>query len=46
MKELQLLVRSLYQTPTQAELAEWAKVVDREGKGKFEFSDFLALMAK
>jgi len=41
-----LLVRSLNQTPTEAELAEWVKVVDRDGKGKFEFSDFLALMAK
>jgi Ca2+-binding EF-hand superfamily protein len=40
------LVRSLNQTPTEAELAEWSKVVDRDNKGKFEFADFLALMAK
>jgi hypothetical protein len=28
MQELPLLVRSLYQTPTEAELLEWAKIVD------------------
>lgn len=35
MQELPLLVRSLNQTPTEAELAEWAKIVDRDNKGKF-----------
>jgi len=40
------MVRSLNQTPTETELAEWSKIVDRDGRGRFEFSDFLALMAK
>jgi Ca2+-binding EF-hand superfamily protein len=46
LQELPLLIRSLYQTPTEEELEKWSKQIDPQGKGVFEFSAFLALMAK
>ena len=39
------LVRSLYQTPTEEELVKWMKQIDPKSMEKFEFAEFLALMA-
>ena len=38
-------MRSLYQPPTEEELSKWMKQIDPKSQGKFEFAEFLALMA-
>ncbi|XP_067141220.1 calmodulin-like [Centruroides vittatus] len=45
-EELGTVMRSLGQTPTQAELREMIKEVDTDGSGSIEFAEFLTLMAK
>ncbi|XP_023235063.1 calmodulin, flagellar-like [Centruroides sculpturatus] len=45
-EELGTVMRSLGQTPTQAELHDMIKEVDTDGSGSIEFAEFLTLMAK
>ncbi|XP_023236518.1 calmodulin-like isoform X3 [Centruroides sculpturatus] len=45
-EELGTVMRSLGQTPTQAELHDMIKEVDTDGSGSIEFAEFLNLMAK
>jgi len=45
-KELGTVMRSLGACPTEAEIQEMIKEVDRDNTGKVEFTDFLGLMAR
>lgn len=43
-QELGTVLRSLGQTPTEAELKEYVNVVDVDGNGKIDFTEFLTMM--
>lgn len=45
-KELGVVMRSLGQNPTEAELQEMIKEVDANGNGNIDFQEFLSLMEK
>merc|ERR1712176_1143147 len=45
-KDLGTVMRSLGTSPTEAEIADMIKEVDRDNSGKVDFSDFLQLMAR
>lgn len=45
-KELGTILRSLDQTPTEAELQDMVNEVDGDGDGKIDFSEFLTAMAR
>jgi calmodulin len=45
-RELPMLVRSLYQNPSEVELKEWGQEVDPEQTGRLDFPEFLSLMAR
>ena len=44
-KELGIVMRSLGQTPTEAELEDMINEVDSDGNGFVDFSEFLTMMA-
>jgi len=44
-KELGTVFRTLGQNPTEGELAEMVRMVDRDGNGTIEFPEFLMLVA-
>merc|ERR1712122_474547 len=45
-KELGTVMRSLGQTPTEAELHDMINEVDNDGSGTIDFAEFLSLMSK
>ena len=45
-KELDTVMRSLGQNPTEAELEDMIKEVDAEGNGTLDYPEFLSLMAR
>merc|ERR1712233_104878 len=45
-KELGTVMRSLGQTPTEAELQDMINEVDADGSGTIDFAEFLSLMSK
>uniref|UniRef100_A0A8C5QA39 Calmodulin-like protein 3 n=1 Tax=Leptobrachium leishanense TaxID=445787 RepID=A0A8C5QA39_9ANUR len=45
-KELGTVMRSLGQNPTEAELQDMIKEIDRDGSGTIDFPEFLTMMAK
>merc|ERR1719240_2261958 len=45
-KELGTVIRSLGQTPTEAELQDMINEVDADGNGTIDFPEFLSLMAR
>merc|ERR1711862_89291 len=45
-KELGTVMRSLGQTPTEAELLDMINEVDSDGSGTIDFAEFLNLMAR
>ena len=45
MKELEFVMRSLGQNPTQAELTEMINEVDDDGNGVMDFSEFIKLLS-
>eukprot|EP01022_Parablepharisma_sp_SALTPOND_P028437 TRINITY_DN70963_c0_g1_i1.p5 TRINITY_DN70963_c0_g1~~TRINITY_DN70963_c0_g1_i1.p5 ORF type:complete len:178 (-),score=25.90 TRINITY_DN70963_c0_g1_i1:1809-2342(-) len=45
IKELEIVMRSLGQNPTEAELQDMINEVDEDGNGVIDFSEFLSLMA-
>eukprot|EP00438_Fugacium_kawagutii_P033645 Skav204042 [mRNA] locus=scaffold3:143216:143473:- [translate_table: standard] len=45
-KELGPAMQALDENPTEAELEEMIKEVDKDGKGTIDFPQFLSLMAK
>merc|ERR1719359_479380 len=45
-KELGTVMRSLGQTPTEAELHDMINEVDADGNGTIDFTEFLSLMAR
>lgn len=45
-KELGVVLRSLGQNPTEAELADLISEVDQDGNGEIDFNEFLLMMAK
>merc|ERR1712003_43207 len=45
-KELGTVMRSLGQTPTEAELHDMINEVDSDGSGTIDFAEFLSLMSK
>jgi hypothetical protein len=46
VKELGTVVRSLGQSPTEAELKEMIAEVDKDGNGTIDFQEFLDLMSR
>ena len=46
IKELEVVMRSLGQNPTDAELQDMIKDVDIDGNGVIDFNEFLSLMAR
>ena len=45
-RELGIVMKSLGQNPTEAELQDMINEVDAEGVGKIDFPEFLSLMAR
>lgn len=45
-KELGVVLRSLGQNPTEAELTDLIAEVDQDGNGEIDFNEFLLMMAK
>ena len=46
ISELPLLIRSLNQNPTNAEINEMINEIDTEGTGQLDFPEFISLMAR
>jgi calmodulin len=46
IKELETVMRSLGQNPTEAELADMINEVDADGNGTIDFPEFLTMMAR
>mmetsp|Transcript_90001 Transcript_90001/g.201417 ORF Transcript_90001/g.201417 Transcript_90001/m.201417 type:complete len:154 (-) Transcript_90001:118-579(-) len=46
IKDLQMLMRALGQTPTDTEYADMIAIVDADGNGTIDFYEFLNLMSK
>lgn len=45
-KELAIVIRSLGQNPTEADLREMIREVDADGNGAIDFPEFLTMMAR
>ncbi|XP_010935758.1 calmodulin [Elaeis guineensis] len=46
LEELETVIKSLGQNPTEDELHEMIKEIDADGNGTIEFGEFLSLMAR
>ena len=46
LNELPLLIRSLNQNPTNAEINEMINEIDSEGTGQIDFPEFISLLAR